>query len=231
MNIAEILKNKPIGTSLYSPVCGECALREIKKVIHTRNTYGDPLTFYNDGKYCCNGEVLLFPSKEMRDWSKFAWKEGDVLESDDGRKNVIFDGFTDDTYAHFKGKYVFYSSEYLGDEDFLATQDYDICTENSAKSYIQFIEKRLGDKLNMDTLEMEPSKPSHKYEFKPFDKVVVRDDAHSPWQCDFFSHYHKNNEGEGCIMCVGGYYYCNDVLPYNEDTAKLIGTTNDYKED
>ena len=167
--------------------------------------------------------MVLFPSKEMRDWSKFAWKEGDVLESDDGRKNVIFDGFTDDTYAHFKGKYVFYSSEYLGDEDFLATEDYDICTENRAKSFIQFIEKRLGGKLNMDTLEMEPSKPSHKYEFKPFDKVVVRNENYD-WYCDIFS-----NISDGEYVCIGAAW--EQCLPYNEKTAKLIGTTNDYKED
>ena len=223
MNIAEILKNKPIGTPLYSPVCGECALWEIKNVIHTRDAYGAPLTFNNDGKYRCKGEVLLFPSKEMRDWSKFAWKEGDVLESDDGRKNVIFDSFTDDTYAHFKGKYVFYSSEYLGNDDCLTTEDYDICTENSAKSYIQFIEKRLGGKLNMDTLEMEPSKPSHKYEFKPFDKVVVRNENYE-WSCDIFS-----NISYGEYLCIGAAW--EQCLPYNEKTAKLIGTKDDYTED
>ena len=223
MNIAEILKNKPKGTSLYSPVCGECALWEIKKVIHTRNAYGAHLTFYNDGKYCCNGEVLLFPSKEMRDWSKFAWKEGDVLESDDGRKNVIFDGFTDDTYAYFKGKYGLDFSEYLGDEDCLATQDYYTSDESRAEAYIHLLEKRLGGKLNMDTLEMEPSKPSHKYEFKPFDKVVVRNENYN-WYCDIFS-----NISDGEYVCIGEAW--EQCLPYNEKTAKLIGTKDDYTED
>lgn len=223
MNIAEILKTKPQGTPLYSPVCGECVLWEIKDVIHTRDTYGAPVTFRKDGKYHSKGEVILFPCEEMRDWSKFAWKKGDVLETDDGRKSVIFDGFTDDTYAHFKGKYVFDFSEYLGNDDCLATEDYDICTENSAKSFIQLLEKRFGGKLDMDTLEMEPSKPSTKYEFKPFDKVVARDE-YNKWYCDIFSHI-----SDGYYVCIGSPW--QQCLPYNEDTAKLIGTNDDYKED
>ena len=223
MDIVEILKNKPIGTSLYSPLCGECTLREIKKGISTRDANGAPFTFYNDGKYCYKGEVVLFPSKEMRDWSKFAWKKGDVLESDDGRKNVIFDSFTDDTYACFKGRYAFEPSEYLGNENCLATEDYDICTENSAKSFILLLEDRFGGKLNLDTLEMEPPKPSRKYEFKPFDKVLVRDEG-GEWCCDFFSH--KSGD---MYVCVGEEW--EQCLPYNEDTAKLIGTKDDYTED
>lgn len=223
MNIVEILKSKPIGTSLYSPLCGECTLREIKKGISTRDVNGAPFTFNNDGKYCYKGENVLFPSKEMRDWSKFAWKKGDVLESDDGRKNVIFDSFTDDTYAYFKGRYAFEPSEHLGNENCLATEDYDICTENSAKSFIHLLEERLGGKLNLDTLEMEPPKSSTKYEFKSFDKVLVRN-RNTKWYCDIFSHQSGN-----MYVCVGELW--QQCLPYNEDTAKLIGTKDDYTED
>ena len=226
MNIVEILKSKPIGTSLYSTVCGECTLSEVN-IEGCSNIVADTKchlhSFNGDGKYLSTGEVVLFPSKEMRDWSKFAWKKGDVLESDDGRKNVIFDSFTDDTYARFKGRYAFEPSEYLGNENCLATEDYDICTENSAKSFILLLEKRLGGKLNLETLEMEPPKPSHKYEFKPFDKVLVRN-KNTKWYCDFFSHKSGN-----MYVCVGELW--QQCLPYNEDTAKLIGTTNEYTED
>ena len=223
MDIVEILKSKPIGTSLYSPLCGECTLREIKKGISTRDVYGAPFAFNNDGKYCYKGEVVLFPSKKMRDWSKFAWKKGDVLESDDGRKNVIFDGFTDDTYAYFKGRYGLDFSEHIGDEDSLATQDYYTSDESRAEAYVHLLEKWFGGKLNLDTLEMEPPKPSHKYELKPFDKVLVRDEG-GEWCCDFFSH--KSGD---MYVCVGEEW--EQCLPYNEDTAKLIGTKDDYTED
>ena len=226
MNIVEILKSKPIGTSLYSTVCGECALSEVN-IEGCSNIVADTKchlhSFNGDGKYLSTGEVVLFPSKEMRDWSKFAWKKGDVLESDDGRKNVIFDGFTDDTYAYFKGRYGLDFSEYIGDEDSLATQDYYTSDESRAEAYVHLLEKRLGGKLNLETLEMEPPKPSHKYEFKPFDKVLVRDEG-GEWCCDFFSH--KSGD---MYVCVGEEW--EQCLPYNEDTAKLIGTTNEYTED
>lgn len=62
--------------------------------------------------------------------------------------------------------------------------------------------------------------------FKPFDKVIVRDTMDSIWRAEFFSHIGENNR----FVCTGGCswrYY----LPYNEETAKLIGTTHNYKED
>lgn len=58
-----------------------------------------------------DGECVVFPSKEMRDWSKFAWKKGDVLVSNDGGTEVIFDKWYDDTYTNF------YSKHYLNSED------------------------------------------------------------------------------------------------------------------
>lgn len=227
MDIVEILKSKPIGTSLYSPVLGECVLSEVKEKCDfpfvVEDTENHIYSFDNKGRYLSKGEMLLFPSKKMRDWSKFAWKKGDVLETGNGRKHVIFDSFTDDTYACFKGRYAFEPYEYLGNENCLATEDYDICTENSAKSFILLLEDRFGGKLHLDTLEMEPPKPSRKYEFKPFDKVLVRDEG-GGWCCDFFSH--KSGD---MYVCVGEEW--EQCLPYNEDTAKLIGTKDDYTED
>lgn len=48
---------------------------------------------------------MLFPSKSMRDWSKFAQKEGDILVNKDGDVHIIFEGFNDDTYETFHGQY------------------------------------------------------------------------------------------------------------------------------
>lgn len=77
LNIAEILKDKPKGTKLYTPIFGKVKydsvlLGDIKVLYSCTDKH-----FYMDGRFCMNGECLLFPSKEMRDWSKFAWKKGD----------------------------------------------------------------------------------------------------------------------------------------------------------
>ena len=56
---------------------------------------------------------------------------------------------------------------------------------------------------------------------KPFDKVLVRDDCESEWQCDIFSHINYGLEmfPYKCTGC--SYRYC---IPYNEETKHLIGT-------
>lgn len=65
------------------------------------------------------------------------------------------------------------------------------------------------------------------YEFKPFDKVLVRNSINNIWKCNLFSHYIKADLFS--YVCVGGLYkYC---LPYNEKTAHLIGTSDDWVED
>lgn len=63
-----------------------------------------------------------------------------------------------------------------------------------------------------------------KIEFKPFDKVVVRDKEDLVWFADLFSHIDKENNR---FACVGNFW--NVCLPYNEETAKLIGTTNNVE--
>lgn len=60
---------------------------------------------------------------------------------------------------------------------------------------------------------------------KPFDRVITRGDNNDIWTANIFSH--MNSYGEYvAIGCVGGYHYC---LPYNDDTARLIGTTDEWK--
>lgn len=62
-------------------------------------------------------------------------------------------------------------------------------------------------------------KPAH--EFKPFDRVLVRDNNHCRWTIDFYSYYIK-----GCQFpyktLAGGYCQC---IPY-KGNEHLIGTTD-----
>lgn len=61
---------------------------------------------------------------------------------------------------------------------------------------------------------------------KPFDKVLVRDTKLQKWSCDLFS-YIGNEEGYPYI-CAGSAY--NMVIPYNEDTKHLLGTSDEAPE-
>lgn len=78
MNIAKLLKNAPEGTKLYSPIFGDVTLVYVEDnrpdySIIVRNLEGDIVIFSSDGVYdiTFDGECLLFPSKENRDWTKF----------------------------------------------------------------------------------------------------------------------------------------------------------------
>ena len=77
LDLAEILKNCPRGTKLYSPLYGEVALDSVDEDYMyypiKANRDGLQLTFARDGRFHrkFNGECMLFPSKDQRDWSKF----------------------------------------------------------------------------------------------------------------------------------------------------------------
>lgn len=76
LNLVEILKDCPEGTKLYSPVFGEVEFEGINDIIGpivVTTNIGHPECFTADGKMFAryDGECVLFPSKEQRDWSKF----------------------------------------------------------------------------------------------------------------------------------------------------------------
>ena len=56
---------------------------------------------------------------------------------------------------------------------------------------------------------------------KPFDKVIFK--GHGMWFCGLFSHIHNS------YACVGETYY-KCVIPYNDDTKHLVGTTDEAPE-
>ncbi len=143
MNIAEILKDCPKGTKLYSPIFGDVffhgANDSEEYPILVKSTNGYYSTFTSEGKLYKehNGECMLFPSKENRDWTTFKTlvKEAPVIE----------------------------------------------------------------------------------YNFKPFDRVLVRDDD-SPWRIELFE---RMEEGIYKYQCMGSSYaYC---IPY-EGNEHLLGT-------
>ena len=78
IDLTEILKNCPEGFELYTPLLGKVSFLSINKdtdfpIIVKSNPFGI-ISFTKEGyymKYTPDGECLLFPSKEMRDWSKF----------------------------------------------------------------------------------------------------------------------------------------------------------------
>lgn len=176
INIAEILRDKPVNTKLYSPLFSEVFFLHVIGCSIAVEHRGGTSLFFSSGKfYDYDGaEPLLFPSKEMRDWSKFAWKKGDILVNKDAEVRIIFDGFKDDTYKTFHGHYYLWEEEgsivnFEENEDYMQTSEFYKANKEEAQTYINTIEERLGGKLNMETLEIEKAQP----EFKDGDVVTI----------------------------------------------------------
>lgn len=222
INLLEILKDKPQGTKLYSSACGKCKLEEVDDKSFKISFYNSKFGFMNggegyldkNGKLYDDGECVVFPSKEMRNWSKFAWKKGDVLVGVGQR--VIFEKFIDENYTKFQGKYSV--STY---EDRTLVTDRSCYTSNFSKindsgnveDYFKDLEEKLGGKLNRQTWEVEKPQP----EFKDGDIValVVR-------KCTHIAIFQSRQEayiGFHAVLCQ------NDVLlleePFREDVGDI----------
>lgn len=326
INVAEILKDKSQGTKLYD------LLRNIDvelDKVHTTdvgtyiectstNEVGSTLLFdyskLGTEKSWLEGLRILLPSKNMRDWGKFAWKKGNVLINSCGFQ-CIFKEWASDDYTKFNGCY---SNSRDGYEDVsnAETAKFDKLDNNIAYGYVREIERKLGGILNLETLEIEKTQPEFKdgdilcvidssddyhyiliykgqddkhiyryvtmfennslhirkdahltkskdysmryateeekqqlfdalakkdkawdaekkqivdlkpkCEFKPFDKVLGRNEKDDVWEAELFSHYRE--ESQYPFRCIGfGRKYC---IPYNEETAHLLGTTDDWE--
>lgn len=198
INIAEILRNKPSGIRLYSPIFGDCTycyIQDESSDICVKRRYNEMSYFNFEGLYNTAGECLLFPSKEMRNWSKFTWKKGDILVSDNGKVKVIFEKFVDDTYQAFIGKYHLDNLEnnlYYQDEEEYLTSIFNIESEEATQTYVKTLKKKLDGQLNRETLKIEKIQP----EFKDGDIIVT---AGAP-----YLYYSK------CIIILKGDLYTKD---------------------
>lgn len=168
MNIAEILKDKPKGTRLYSPLFGECSLEHVKEhttfsIAVTNNEY-----FTQSGQFfdIPAGECMLFPSKEMRDWQKFSWKKGEVLKYNNDNSYLIFEKFTDDSYTTFKWKHCinFDEDTVYSSEGIASTEDYSLANRCSCGfiHYLDVLEEKFHGKFKIDTMKFDKIEPTWK---------------------------------------------------------------------
>jgi hypothetical protein len=176
INIAEILKDKPQRTILYDYLHNidvefdNVEITEIETSIWCTRDKGGYNELFGYSKLgtlrgWLDGLQILLPSKEMRDWSKFAWKKGDVLMAD--LDNIcIFDKWNNDEYTEFDAAFV--TPDYRS--DVLKTKYWHkVIGVNVIRRYISKIERNNGGKLNLTTLEIEKAQP----EFKDGDILCV----------------------------------------------------------
>ena len=108
MDIAKILKNVPKGTKLYSPIFGEVTFMNANSdFINVKDSVKVERAFYSNGNFCKDGECMLFPSRENRDWSTFNLNKFDVSSLKPFDRVLVRDVDTDywkaGIYSHYAG--------------------------------------------------------------------------------------------------------------------------------
>ncbi len=225
INVAEILKDKPQGTKLYDWLhnidveLDTISTTDTETVVWCTNETNNNTTchrgyseFGTERGYP-DGLQILFPSKEMRDWTKFSWKKGDVLANGEG-DYCVFKEFAHSSYQTSKAVFVKRNKESIhSDSCLLNTKDWHKASHSCTATYINTIEKELSGKLNMETLEIEKAQP----EFKDGDIVtlVVR-------KCTHIAIFQSRQEayiGFHAVLCQ------NDELfpkkPFREDVGDI----------
>lgn len=222
INIVEILKDKPQGTKLYSSACGKCKLEEVDDKSFKISFYNSKFGFMNggegyldkNGKLYNDGECVVFPSKEMRDWSKFAWKKGDVL-TDNISTICMFEGWANSDYTEFKAKYTLHliASTNAENEVCKTNNFVQVLKEEDKQSYLATAETYFNVNITKGSLQIEQPKP----EFKDGDIValVVR-------KCTHIAIFQSRQEayiGFHAVLCQ------NDELlleePFREDVGDI----------
>ena len=229
INIAEILRDCPKGTKLYSPLFGKCELGEISNdnkypiLITAQKAAGRVVeALMKDGSYFEGFEdtdTMIFPSVEMRSWDKF-FKRGDVVFNEYSGLVAIFDGWVSDDYTEFNTTInLIERGDFWGEEEVCDTECFTKVTDEKRAEFIAAAEKYYGGKYNPETLQVEPKCP-----FEPFQKVLVRDKEDEVWKADYFSHYEVDDK-IAPYVCVGSYYKL--CIPY-EGSEHLLGTDTPF---
>lgn len=235
IDIYEILKDVEYGTELYTSKCGRVWFsgmandKDSAKAVWTEDEAGREHFFDKNGKIDKEGEPLLFPSKEMRDWSKF-FKKGDVLICYEGKEPyyTIFDGFGDNTYRAFKGKFAHdcYEDKWYQNEGNLSTNTFQKLNRADSEIYVTKIEECFGGKLNRETLEIE--KPA-KLTFE-IGKLYVFNEEDEDGELTIIGELIAKNESEDTLTFGNQYEIENEKFVTDQTFDLRISVNKELRE-
>ena len=212
INLVNILKHCPKGMKLYSPIFGEVKFLTVfnNEYIDTYTSAGNILRFQKDGRFDSGGECMLFPSKRQKDWDAFQIpvKRGDIMMFTDKSAVFIVDTMRDNYI-----KTIAYISKH---SDFRVVArifiSYIPASEDMKEKLFKAMDKA-GYTWDGETLKK-------KSQFKPFEKVLVRDSKSDKWECTFYSYFNSKSRYPHSTTS-GMYAMC---IPF-EGNEHLVGTT------
>ena len=172
--------------------------------------------YSEDGRYYPSGPsdndlVLIKPEFEDGD---IVYTKNSVVEMISIFKNFWSDSNKTIRYHANIGNY-----GELGINSICDAYNIRLATDEEKKRLFDALAKN-GKRWNAETKQVEDIKS--KCIFKPFDKVLVRDNSKEVWFATLFSNFTTNGRYRICDGC-----YYDQCIPYNDETEHLIRTTYD----
>jgi hypothetical protein len=195
INIAKLLKDAPVGMKLYSPLFGEVKFKYINS-----SKFG---IVVEDSEECCRSF-----DKYGRYFTIYNNAECLLFPSKDCR---TWEGWKVPVEPKFK----------VGD-DIETGNTIDTIAEIDHATRRYYCESgRTISFENQDFWHLVPKPHYDISNFKPFDKVLVREANNRTWAIDFFGFVDEDN-----LFICSGYGYYPQCIPFNDDTKHLLGTTD-----
>ncbi len=171
------------------------------------------------------GSKLNFKTLKIEK-TQLGFKDGDILSNSviPNRPNGVF------IFKNYNENKDLNCYVGIDDWDFVYNQHIPWCSRNEIVRYATEEEKKrlfkalatIGKHWNAEKKVVEDIET--KYQFKPFEKVLVRDSCDDEWRASFFSHF---KESDGRYVSTGlTWKYC---IPY-EGNESLLGTNKDVEE-
>lgn len=176
-----------------------------------------------DGKDSDNDLMLEIPEY-------MTFKDGDVIAFGHTEKSIAIGIFHRN--KNYKSHECYVKLDWSGG----LVYDVNPLTYNNARFATEEEKQKLIDSLKeskdpeaKECLKMLGIEIKPKCEFNPKDWVLIRDNSEDMWCLDIYSHKVWDKD-EKCYhyYCVGGWSY--QCIPYNDQTAHLLGTTDNWEE-
>lgn len=154
------------------------------------------------------------------------FKDGDVIAYDEYPDIFFVIGGRSSLSDETPNYYIKYNKGDLSfglESSFCRLKDSRLATEEERQKLINALKSSKEPQAKVYLKRFFSIEEKPECEFKPFDKVLVRDLFFKVWYNDIFSFVGKN----GKYMCIGNVW--DECIPYNEQTEHLLGTTENYE--
>lgn len=229
-NIINILKDKPRGLYLYSPIYGKMIFEKVSDgKIHCKIPGQPQILYYFDeyGRSYKDGECLLFPSNEIRNWDILTWKKGDLLYGINGVKCLFVD-FINENYTLFESMHAINECVLYGRMITLYDENKQYMTKSFQKNYDKEFAKRyteklndkVGGELNTETMEIEKDYSN----FKDGDTFIkgYRKDFGTHWLPeDLIFVYKETDTQTNTYLSIFDHEIYHDIAPFKEINVKI----------